>query len=130
MIIFNVSNMNYLKKRGNAFVFAIQGLVAGFKRESHLQFHIIATVLVTVVGFYFRINYLEWCILLASIFLVLISEIINTAIEKLCDVVTYDIHPTIKYIKDISAAAVLLACIFSIIAGILILGPYLLKLIN
>jgi diacylglycerol kinase len=120
--------MNYLKKRGNAFVFAIQGLAAGFKRESHLQFHLIAAVLVSVAGFYFRINYLEWCILLACIFLVIICEIINTAIEKLCDVVTYDIHPTIKYIKDISAAAVLLACIFSIIAGILVLGPYLLKL--
>lgn len=61
--------------------------------------------------------------------LVIICELFNTAIEKLCDVVTGEYHPVIGYIKDVSAAAVLLACLLSVIAGLIIFGPKLISLI-
>ena len=53
------------------------------------------------------------------------TEMLNSAIEKLCDVVEPNKHTQIKIVKDISAAAVLLASIFSVVVGIIILGPYL-----
>jgi diacylglycerol kinase len=54
---------------------------------------------------------------------VLALEIINTAIEKLSDIVNASIHPVIKQVKDLSAGAVLLASIMSFIIGCIIFLP-------
>ena len=60
--------------------------------------------------------------------LVLSLELMNTAIEKICDLITKDIHPVIKVVKDISAAAVLIAAIGSLFTGAIIFLPKLLNL--
>lgn len=118
--------MNYLRNRKNAFYFAFSGLWAAMRREPHMRIHVVATVLVTLAGFYFKITKMEWVAVLACITLVLVLELINTALEKICDLVHPHQHPTVKYIKDIAAAAVLLACIFAVLTGLLIFLPYLL----
>ncbi|MBL7930579.1 MAG: diacylglycerol kinase family protein [Bacteroidia bacterium] len=119
--------MSYLKNRKNAFVYAFSGLWQVTKREAHIRIHLLATVLVVSAGFYFGLSSVEWVCICACIALVFCLEIINTAIEKLCDLVMPDQHPTIKYIKDISAAAVLIACGFAVVTGLIIFLPYLLK---
>ena len=48
---------------------------------------------------------------------------INTDIEKLCDVIYKDKHPVIKKVKDIAAAAVLVSAIFSLVTGLIIFMP-------
>ena len=60
--------------------------------------------------------------------LVLSLELMNTAIEKICDLISKDIHPVIKVVKDISAAAVLIAAIGSLFTGAIIFLPKLLNL--
>jgi diacylglycerol kinase len=55
-------------------------------------------------------------------------ELLNTAIEKICDLITKDIHPIIKVIKDIAAAAVLIAAIGSFLSGVIIFLPKILDL--
>ena len=62
--------------------------------------------------------------------LVLILELINTAIEHLCDIVTKEIHPAIKIIKDVSAAAVLLAAAGSVVTGLIIFTPKIIELLK
>jgi diacylglycerol kinase len=117
--------MNYLKARGNAMTFALQGLLSAFRKEAHLRLHLVVAVIVTIAGFYFGISLTDWCIVLTCIFMVMVIELINSAFERLCDLAMPDIHPTVKYIKDISAGAVLLTCIFSALVGIIVFYPYL-----
>ena len=74
-------------------------------------------------GFYFHISPAEWTITGASIAIVLSAEMLNTAIEKLCDLVQPEVHPQIKIIKDLAAAAVLWLSIGSAIAGLVIFLP-------
>jgi diacylglycerol kinase len=50
---------------------------------------------------------------------------LNSALEKLCDLVMPEQHVKIKYIKDVAAGAVLIACVFAVIVAILVFYPYL-----
>ena len=72
----------------------------------------------------------EWLWILSAVTLVLISEALNTAIENLADAISLEQNDFIKKAKDISAAASLIACIYSLVVAIIIWGPHLLKLIN
>ena len=117
--------MSYLKKRSNALRFAFDGLISSFKKESHMKIHSVCAFIVIATGFYFKISPFEWIAILFCIALVITLELINTAIEKLCDIAMPDQHPTIKYIKDISAAAVLVVSVFAVITGILVFKHYL-----
>jgi diacylglycerol kinase (ATP) len=113
---------NYIQSFSHAF----RGFVSFFSLEPNSFIHLAAAVAVAIVAWWNHITPFEWLWLLACISLVFITEMLNSAIEKLCDVVEPEQHPQIKIIKDISAAAVLLASIFSVVVGIIILGPYLL----
>ena len=82
--------------------------------------HLLASVLVVLAGIILRIDLVRWISLALVIGLVLISELLNTAIEKLTDMVTGEYSEEAKKIKDIGAAAVLVSAIVSVIVGILI----------
>ena len=81
-----------------------------------------------ILGWVFQIDAMEWMVILLCITAVLTLEMINTAIEKLCDVVHPGYHPQIKVIKDIAAGAVLLAAVGSVIAGAIIFLPKIIAL--
>lgn len=72
----------------------------------------------------------EWVTLAFAIFFVLTLELINTSVENIVDIVSPDIQPKAKVAKDVSAAAVLLAAIMSILVGILLFLPKLIKIIS
>lgn len=76
-----------------------------------------------LLGVFFKVNYIEVLILTLTIFFVFISEFFNTAVEKLADLYTTEYNENIKIIKDISAGAVTLAAIASIIVGVVIFLP-------
>ncbi|MES2680178.1 MAG: diacylglycerol kinase family protein [Bacteroidota bacterium] len=122
--------MQFLKNRVNAFGYALSGLVQAFKQETHLK--IMGGVGLLVVGLarYCGLTKHEWLAVLGCIALVICLELLNSAIEKLCDRLLPDIDPKVKYIKDVAAGAVLVASIFSLITGILIFLPYALALFN
>ncbi len=114
--------MNYFKKRIHAFCHAFSGLLAAFKAEAHLKIHVLATIFVIACGVYFKISKAEWLMVIVCCGLVITAELFNTAIEKLCNVISPQPHPTIKFIKDVSAAAVLILCIMAVIIAVLIFG--------
>jgi len=98
-----------LKSRIRSFKFAIQGLVVAFNGELNLRFHCIAALLVVSAAIYFDLPAIEWIALCFAIAFVITSELINTALEYLCDVVSPEQNPKIKKVKDIAAGAVLVA---------------------
>lgn len=112
--------MSYLKKRKQAFGFAFSGLFQAFKSEKHLQLHGIIAVLVIAAGIFFDISIARWLAVAGCITLVISLELINSALEKLCDLYSTEQNPKIKYIKDVAAAAVLVASIFAAIVGVVI----------
>lgn len=120
----NRLNMNYFKHRVNAFGYAFSGVFQSFSREPHLKLHAIIAILVIGLGFFFDITVTEWILVLAAVTLVIGFEMFNSALEKLCNIVMPDLHPQIKYIKDVSAGAVLVACIFAVITGLAVFLPY------
>ncbi|MEO5888692.1 MAG: diacylglycerol kinase family protein [Ferruginibacter sp.] len=106
-----------------SFVYAWQGIQYCFKTQLNFRIHLIVLTIVTIAGFYLKISRTEWLLIIGCSMLVLALELINTALEQLCDVVTKTIHPSIKIIKDTSAAAVLVCAAGSVITGILIFLP-------
>lgn len=104
--------------------YAFSGLKTMILEERNFQLQVMALILVCIAGFYFRISDTEWCIVLLVSGLVLSLETINSALEKMCDLVTTDVRPEIKIIKDIAAGAVTIACIFAIVIACIIFWPY------
>lgn len=119
-------NGNFYSSLNNAY----SGLKKCIESESNAKFHLIATIFVIVAGIFFQLNSTQWLFILAAVCLVWITELFNTAIEILFDFSQPEIDPRVKYAKDISAGAVLVAAIFSLVVGALIFIPPLIKMIT
>jgi diacylglycerol kinase len=123
--------MKYFQNRIEAFKAAFSGLQAALKKEAHLKLHLLALLIVLNLGFYFQLNAYEWLGLIICCGLVISLELINSAVEALCDLVHPDTHLKIKYIKDVAAAAVLVAAVAAVLVAYLVFWPHLeMKLIN
>lgn len=119
-----------MKKRGliTSFKFAIEGLFYAFKNQRNLRIHIFIGVLVMIVSWLFKISVEEVVVLLFTITLVIICEIINTAVELILDLINgKKYHPLVKVIKDITAAAVLLSSANAVIVGSIIFFKHFLE---
>ena len=111
------------KKLLNSLRIALFGLRTAFKEQTFRMMVAIATLTI-FLAFYFKVTLIEKEILIFLIVLVLALELINTQIEKILNILSPNHDPKIKVIKDISAGAVLLACLGALIIGILIFLPY------
>lgn len=119
-------NQKHLRRgRILSFKYALEGLAAAFKEEPNLKFHCLAAISVIGAGFYFHITRDEWLAVLITIGMVITLELTNAAVEAVVDSFTDQYHPTAKFAKDISAGAVLIAAIISVVVGFLIFWPYL-----
>ncbi|MDL2306292.1 diacylglycerol kinase family protein [Bacteroides sp. OttesenSCG-928-D19] len=116
-----------IKKRIESFKYAGIGIWKLIANEHNAWIHCTAVIVVTIAGFYFGINKYEWIIVTGCFGLVLAAEAINTAIEKLVDMVSPDKHPLAADVKDIAAGAVLLCAIASAIIGGIIFIPYIIS---
>jgi diacylglycerol kinase len=112
-----------IRKALHSFRYAGSGVFRLFRYENNARIHLLACILVIIAGFWFEISTTEWCLIVISIGLVWSSEAINTAIEKLADVVSPDYHPAIKDVKDLAAAGVLVLAISAAIVGGVIFIP-------
>ena len=116
--------MAWLKGR---FVYAYQGLKYGFCKDRSIRAHAFFSILVIVAGLFFRLTMVEWFWIALAIALVLSAEFFNSAIEKTVDYISLERNPLAGQIKDLWAAAVSMICIFAVIIGLSIFGPYLLN---
>ena len=109
-----------MKSRIKSFGFAFEGLQQSLK-EPNMRIHCIAAAAVVIAGFMKELNTIQWMFVIVSITSVIATEIINTCIEKLCDLyVGKTFHPKVKIIKDMAAAGVLVVSITSSIIGVII----------
>lgn len=109
--------------RVKSFNYALHGLRTFFQTQHNAWIHLFVSILVIISGIYFELNKSEWIWIIMVISLVFIAEMLNTAIEFLSDFVSPEIHPLIKKVKDVSAAAVLIASVGAILIGIIIFLP-------
>jgi len=93
-----------------------------------MRAHFLAAMAVLLVALFLRVSPLEFCLLALSILVVLCSEMINTAVEAVVDLVSPEYHPLAKIAKDTAAGAVLLAACGAGITGYLVLAKYILPL--
>ncbi len=93
-----------------------------------MRAHFLAAMAVLLVALFLRVSPLEFCLLAISILVVLCSEMINTAVEAVVDLVSPEYHPLAKIAKDTAAGAVLLAACGAGITGYLVLAKYILPL--
>lgn len=113
----------------NRVKFALQGWVSFFRREKNGQIQLFIAMMVIIAGFILRVTITEWMILLSCIGVVVSFEMINSAVEKICDHVNPGIHPAIKVVKDIAAGAVLWSAVIAAIIGCIIFLPKLVHLL-
>ena len=112
-----------IKKRTKSAFYAINGLKVLFKEEHNSRIHLFIVIVVVAAGFFFHISAVEWMIISLLIALVFGLEIMNSAIENICDYISPQWSETIKKIKDLAAAAVFLASVISVICGAIIFLP-------
>ncbi len=102
---------------------ALRGGWLLIRTERSIKIQVVIALLVTAAGFYFNISSTEWMIQILAIALVLGTEGVNTAIEKLSDFVHPDHDPRIGFLKDVSAGAVMFVSIAACIVGFIIYLP-------
>lgn len=116
------------EKKGIGFGYALNGIRLFFKECRNAKIHLVAAALAVLTGFALKIHPSGWTWILVSIVLVFITEMLNTAIEKLADEVTREKNPEIGKLKDISAGAVLISALFAVVIGLLIFIPAAIRL--
>jgi len=109
---------------------AVSGIGVMISSQHNAWIHTVATVLVVIVSFAFRLTNAQWCWIVLAIISVWTAEALNTAFEFLTDVASPEFHPLAAKAKDVAAGAVLIAALGSVVIGILVLGPHFLAKIN
>jgi diacylglycerol kinase len=118
------------QKRGffKSFDYAGQGLKSSLKTEPNLRIHFFATIITILAAIILRFSLTKFAILILTISFVITLELINTVIEEIMNIVSPQISPSAKLVKDVSAATVLVGAIGSAIIGVLLFLPDILKL--
>ncbi len=107
-----------------SFIFAFNGLKHIFKNHRNARIILIVGILVLISGIYLRLSRIEMAIIVVVCGMVLIGEIFNTMVEDITNLITDSkFHPIAETVKDMSAAAVLLASVLSVLIGIIIFIP-------
>ena len=113
-----------------SFGYAWFGLKHAVATQSNFRIHLSIAAVAILMGIGFHISAMEWIIVSICIGIVLFEELMNTALEKLADIVNKDEHPEIKLVKDIAAGAVLVSAIVSAVIGSIIFLPRIICLIK
>lgn len=109
----NFKNTNIIE----SFNHAIDGLIYSFKNENNFKRHVFMAILVAFLSLFFDMSRVEMAILCFTITLVFFAELINTALEKIVDLVYEYYEPRAKIAKDVGAGAVLVTAINALCVG-------------
>ena len=114
-----------LKQMFKSIGVAFDGIIDLVKSENNAKIHLVSTIVVIIVGLKLQFLAIEWLWISLAIAGVWVAELINTAIEKLADLVSPEINPIAKKVKDYAAGAVLVMAIWAIFVFCLISLPHL-----
>lgn len=117
------SNSFSVKARLKSFRYAFEGLTSFFATQHNAIIHLAITIFAFIAAAFFGVSKAEWVALVLAAGFVWMAELFNTVIEKLSDMVSREFHPTIKFIKDVAAAAVLVSAVAAFLTGAIIFLP-------
>jgi diacylglycerol kinase (ATP) len=103
-----------------AFTVALYGIWYCIQSQKNIRLLVVISAVSLVLAIFFNIDRVEWALLFLAMFIVIITEMLNTAVEAVVDMVTQEFHPLAKIAKDVAAGSVLLSAVFSVIVGYLI----------
>lgn len=118
-------NFNRLKK---SFGFALTGINYALNSDQNLVIHFIVAFLVIIASILLGLSTLEMAILGLTILMVITAELLNTSVEKAIDLVTKEHRTDARIAKDVASGMVLIVAMGSIIIGVLIFLPHIIKL--
>ena len=123
-----------MKQKKRTFIDSFKDCMNGLNyimlREHNFKREIVLGILALILSYALKISKIEFIIFIIMIALVIVSEIFNTAIEKVVDLYTMKYNEIAKIAKDVSAFAVLTMCLFTSIVGIIIFVPKILELVG
>lgn len=120
--------MSYNKSLIKSFAYAFNGVSYALKYNRNLRIHFIVALAVLMLSIFFKVTPYEMSILAIMVLLVILSEMINAAIEEMINLITQEHRKEAKIAKDVAAGMVLIAAVGSVIIGSIIFTPYILKL--
>lgn len=113
-----------------SFNYAIEGLMSALQNEKHMKFHILSAILIVILAILTNASKVEILLVSISVAFVIITELINTAVEALVDLISPERHPLAKLAKDVAAGAVLVAAINAVCVGYLLFYDKLLDIFD
>ena len=119
--------MGFLKERGRSFKYAFAGIKNAVCTQRNARIHLVAAIVAVTCGIILEISVIEWMFVVVAIGFVITAEIINTAIEKLVDLVSPERQEKAGIVKDLSAGAVLIASLMAFLIGSIIFIPKILQ---
>ncbi len=122
------SNNFSIRSRVKSFRFAFHGISSLIKNEHNSRIHLAAAIISFGLGIILKFNLTEWSLLIIVIGLVFLTELMNSALETLADIIDPKWNKLIMMAKDYSAAAVLISAIVALAVGCLIIVPKLIEL--
>lgn len=112
-----------MKKFLKSFLFALNGIKASLG-EVNLRIHLVVALLAVAAGLYCGITEAEWLSIVFAMGLVISTELINTAIEHLVNLVSPQHQPAAGKVKDIAAGAVLVSAVTAAVIGLIVFAKY------
>ncbi|MEZ4906168.1 MAG: diacylglycerol kinase family protein [Saprospiraceae bacterium] len=108
----------------HSFKHALNGIKYAWHNEINIRIQLIIGILAIITAYFLNLNKIDFIIILFCITIVVASEMMNTAVEKICDFISPGIDQRIKIIKDIAAGTVLIVSLASSIIGLIIFYKY------
>ena len=115
---------------GESFRFAATGMAQALRSERNMRIHITAAVMAVLLSHTLGLGRLETAIVVLATVIVIVAEMVNTALAHLVDLVTAEYHPLAAKVKNMAAGAVLAAAVGAAVVGIMIFGPRLVSMIS
>lgn len=122
--------MNSFKRLKRSFSHAVDGFKITYLLEHNMKIHLSVSLLVIIIGLFFKLNNIEWIVLVFTMGLVISAEILNTSIEYLVDLATEELNWNAKNAKDTAAAYVMVLSITAVVIGSIIFMPKIIELIK
>jgi len=109
-----------VRKLIDSFNYALDGLIFTLRTQRNMRIHLLITIMLVLMGINFPVSRTEIMALTFSVALVLVTEMINTAIEAAIDLFTQEYHELAKIAKNVAAGAVLVSAFNAILIGYLV----------
>ena len=111
-----------------SFKYSLDGLKYAYKNEQSMLVHLIVTIIAITLGILFKISNFEWIITIFLLSVTASLELLNTAIEAVCDMVTLEYNKLAKVAKDTASASVFFTSMLGAVSGFIIYVPKFIEL--